>query len=81
MVDPNAIVKLAEQAASAINGMIQRLPSREQKQLDAFFEFQDKYNEEITRNDSDFDDLMAWRERRLLLLETIIQKITRPGKK
>jgi len=81
MVDVNAIIKIAEQGALAFNKVIDQFPTKEQRALNEFFKFVDKYKEEVSRADSDFDDLISWRERKLLLLETFISKVTNPSKK
>lgn len=47
--------------------------------MEELYEFLEKYEEEISRADADFDDLLLWDERKQLLLDTIIKEISRKG--
>ena len=76
-----AIIALGTEVAEIFNKAISLLPDAEQRKLNNYFDFKDKLNEEITRADADFDDLLAWRSRDNLLQQTIVAKITRPSGK
>lgn len=79
-MDTTAIIKLGAEAAEAFNLLVKQLPSSEQRQLRKFYDFLSEYQKEVTREDNDFDDLIAWRERKLLMLETFMENIVTPGK-
>jgi len=76
----NDILKLGTEVAKVINAIVDRLPTYEQKKLNEFIEFENKYQEEIRRADGDTDDLIMWRYRRSLLLNTIIKEIVNAKK-
>ena len=76
-IDPASIITLASEAAGAFNGIVKRLPTKEERQLRKFYEFLDTYYREVTREDSDFDDVLSWKERKKLMLETFLKKIER----
>lgn len=74
-----AIIALATEVAGVINKIVDRLPTYEQKKMEELFKFLDVYETEVKREDADFDDLIVWRNRKRLLIETIIEKISRPN--
>lgn len=76
-----AIIALGTEAAGALKKVMDKLPDFEQRALKNFFEVQIEYNNEITRADADFDDLLAWRERIRLLNETVAKQIAGSPKK
>ena len=75
------IIAAAKEVASVIKLALEKIPSAELRRMDAFFEFEDKFNEEKTRADSDTDTIMAWRERSQLLRDTVIKEIAGALKK
>jgi len=76
-MDSTSIIALATEVAGVINKVIDRLPTYEQKQMEELFKFLDMYEQEVKREDADFDDILIWRNRKRLLLETVIEKISR----
>jgi uncharacterized protein YeaO (DUF488 family) len=75
------IIKLGLVAGEVLSKALDQLPTHDQRQLNEFFKFLDKYHEEIRRKDADFDDLLAWHSRHKLLLDTVIAEIARTRKK
>lgn len=73
-MDAAALIKLGSEAAEAFNKMWDRLPTHEQKQLQKFYDFLAEYNKEVTREDSDFDDLLTNRDNKRLMLQTFLSK-------
>jgi len=74
-------IKAAKEAGKVLNGVLAQLPTKDQRIMDEFFRFVDKYEEECSREDSDMDDMLAWRERKQLMFETIIKEISSKSKK
>lgn len=74
-MDFTAIASLGTEVGKVINNIIDRLPTFEQKKMEEFVKFEKAYQEEILRADSDTDDLVLWRYRRELLLNTIVKEI------
>jgi len=74
-------IKAAKEAGKVLNGVLAQLPTNDQRIMDEFFSFVDKYEEECSREDSDMDDMLAWRERKQLMFETIIKEISSKSKK
>lgn len=70
-----AIVALGTEAAKALKSVMDKLPSEEQEALQRFFDAQIEYNQEVTRADADYDDLLHWRERIRLLNETVAKQV------
>lgn len=79
-MDFTTLIPLATEVGKVINNIVSRLPTYEQKKLEEFIKFEKKYQEEILRADSDTDDLVLWRYRRELLLNTIIKEIVNAKK-
>ena len=69
------IVMLGTQVSGVLNKVMDRLPDHEQKVMSEFYAFMDAYKQEIARADSDFDTLIVWRERKNLLLDTIVESL------
>lgn len=76
-VDPNSIIKLAEEVAKVINKVLDQLPTYEQRKMDEFYKFLDKYETEVARADSDTDDIVTWKKRKDLLMDTVIKNLKR----
>lgn len=75
------IISAAKQAGEVLSKALDQLPTHDQRKMNEFYKFMAKYKEEIARKDADFDDLLAWRERRNLMLTTVIEEIARKSKK
>ena len=69
------IIKLGTQVGKVMNNIFDQLPTRDQRVMEEFFKFSDRYKEEIGREDADFDDLVIWKDRKELLMETIINSL------
>ena len=80
VVDPSAVIRLGEQVGAVISKVLDKLPTHDQKVLKSFAEFEMKYQEEIKRADNDYDDLVIYRARRSILLNTVVKKITEISK-
>ena len=79
-MDFTTLVSLGTEVGKVINRVLDRLPSFEQKKFLEFVKFEKAYQEEILRADSDTDDLVLWRYRRELLLNTIVKEIVNAKK-
>jgi len=74
-VDPATIIALGIEVAGVFNKLLAQLPDRDQKVVDEFYKFIDMYTTEIARADADHDDLIMWKDRKELLLDTVIKGI------
>lgn len=69
------IISIGKQVGTVLNKLLDQLPTHDQRKMDEFFKLLSRYKEEISRSDADFDDLLAYRERIGLLLDTVIGEI------
>jgi hypothetical protein len=69
------IITLATEVAGVINKLLSNMPTQEQKSMDAFFKFLDSYETELKKADADFDRILLMRQRKELLLDTVIQQL------
>lgn len=67
------IIKLASEIAQLLNNVIGKLPDYDQKKMEEFYKFLDYYETEVKKADSDFDKLVLLRQRKNLLIDTIIK--------
>ncbi|MBF32017.1 MAG: hypothetical protein CL529_12700 [Aequorivita sp.] len=69
------ILAVGKTAGEVVKGILEKLPSDKQKALRKYFEFLDKFNEEISRQDNDFDTVLAYHERKKALERSFIGEI------
>lgn len=62
-------------AGEVISKLLDKLPDDEQRALRKYFKFLDKFNEEISRADGDFDTILAYHERKKALEQGFIGAI------
>ena len=62
-------------AGEIMSKVLDKLPDDEQKVLRKYFAFLDKFNEEISRQDGDFDTILAYHERKEALEGSFIGAI------
>lgn len=62
-------------AGEVMSKVLDKLPDDEQKVLRKYFSFLDKFNEEISRQDGDFDTILAYHERKKALEGSFIGAI------
>lgn len=74
-MEASAIIKIAEEVAGVINKVLDQLPTHDQRKMNEFYKFLDKYYTEVSRADGDTDDIVTWKKRKTLLTETIIKQI------
>ncbi|MFZ8934321.1 MAG: hypothetical protein ACO2ZP_10525 [Bacteriovoracaceae bacterium] len=74
-MDAKTIVTLATEVASVISKVLDRLPTHEQKVMENFYKFMDEYETEIKKADADFDKILLMRQRKNLILNTIIKQL------
>ena len=79
-MDPAAIIALATEVGKVINKVLDQLPTHDQRKMEEFYKFMDMYNQEVLRADRDTDDLVLWRMRKELLMNTVIKQLME-GKK
>lgn len=75
MMGIGEILSLGKQVSEVMGKILDQLPSHDQRVMKEFYKFIDRYNEEIAREDSDHDDLILWRERKELLINTILKEL------
>lgn len=69
------LLAVGKAAAEVFNKVLDKLPDDEQRALRKYFEFEQKYLEEISREDSDFDTVLSYKERKKALNEGFIGAI------
>lgn len=69
------VIALGTSVGTLLNNIFDQLPTHQQRVMEEFFEFSDRYKLEIARDDADFDDLVIWKDRKELLMETIINSL------
>lgn len=69
------IIALGTEVGKVLNGILEKLPTRDQRVMKNFFIFLDRYEEEIVRADSDHDDLIVWKQRKDDLMNTVIKQM------
>jgi len=69
------IIKLATEVAGVLNKLLSNMPTQEQKRMDSFFKFLDAYETELKKADADFDRILLMRQRKELLLDTVIEQL------
>ena len=69
------ILAVGKTAGEVFNKLMDKLPDDEQRALRKYFEFLDKFTEEISRQDADFDTILAYHERKRALEESFINAI------
>jgi len=74
-MEPSAIISLAQEIGKVLNNILERIPTHEQRKMDEFYKFLDMYNQEVAREDRDHDDIVTWKKRKDLLIETIIKQL------
>ncbi|MFZ8933693.1 MAG: hypothetical protein ACO2ZP_07335 [Bacteriovoracaceae bacterium] len=74
-METKTIITLATEVAGVISKILDRLPSHEQKKMDAFFHFMDAYESELKMANADFDRIILMRQRKDLLIDTIIKQL------
>ena len=74
-VTSTALIKLGDTVAKVFLEVLRKTPSYEQKKMDKFFEFMNTYEVEVKRANRDHDDLIVWRVRKKLLVDTFLSKI------
>lgn len=72
-MDLMSIIKLGTQVGGVLQEVLKQLPTRDQRLMEEFYEFEDKIATELGREDADYDDLVIWLDRRRLLLDTIVK--------
>jgi len=80
-MDFATIVKIGQEAASAINKALDKIPDADQRKLDDFFKFYDGFTQESNRIDSDHDTMMLYKERKEILTDTVLRGIYEKRKK
>ena len=73
-------VGLAKEVAGILNGIIARLPTREQKKIEEFMKFETHYQEEVRSAESDTDYLITLRYRRNIVLNALVASLKATGK-
>lgn len=71
------IIGIGKEVGKVLNKVLDQIPDSDQRTMNEFFKFENRYNEEIAREDADHDDLILWRERRKVLLDTILREINK----
>lgn len=74
-MEAKTIIALATEVASVISKVLDRLPSHNQKLMQEFYEFLDAYETELKKADADFDKIILMRQRKELLLNTVIKQL------
>lgn len=74
-MEASAIIKLAEEVGKVINKVLDQLPTHDQRKMNEFYKFMDTYYAEVARVDSDTDDIVTWKKRKDLLIETVIKQL------
>lgn len=69
------IIAVGKVAGEVVSKLLDKLPSDEQRALRKYFKFLDKFNEEISREDGDFDTILAYHERKKALEGSFINEI------
>lgn len=69
------IIKLATEVAGVLNKLLSNMPTQEQVKMEAFFKFLDAYETELKKADADFDRILLMRQRKELLLDTVIEQL------
>jgi len=69
------LLAVGKTAGEVFSKVLDKLPDDEQRALRKYFEFEQKYLEEISRQDSDFDTVLAYKERKKALNEGFIGSI------
>ena len=72
-MDSASIITLGTEVAKVLNNILSNMPTYEQKKMENFFEFLDFYETEVKKADADFDRLVLLRQRKNLLIDTIIK--------
>lgn len=71
------IIELASEVSKVLNNILNRLPTYDQKKMEEFFKFLDYYETEVKKADVDFDKLVLLRQRKNLLIDTIVKGLKR----
>lgn len=72
---PEQIIILGTEIAKVFNNVFDQLPNYQQRAVKDYFEFKDRYNEELSRKDEDHDDVIIWAERDSLLMDTVMSDV------
>lgn len=67
------IIELASEVSKVLNNILSRLPTYDQKKMEEFFKFLDYYETEVKKDQADFDKLVLLRQRKNLLIDTIVK--------
>lgn len=69
------VVEVGKLAGQVISKLLDQIPNDEKRMIRRYFEFIDKFKEESSRADADFDTLLAYKERKEALDESFINEL------
>lgn len=70
-------ITLATEVAKVFNNIAALLSTKDQRTMEEFFKFIDRYDEEKMRKDADHDDLILWKQRKDNIIEIILMTMRR----
>ncbi len=79
-ISANVVTNAALEIAKLIRLFLEQQPNYKEKQLEAFYEFQKKLKEELSRSDRDHADIIYWNQLEQLFVNTVISEITAQSK-